>query len=234
MMAQRPVFMPTLDGAALVRTEQVSFQWFPGLALAQKQKSVDALHEAARQLPGVDNVLEISSKSRERLGTALSAFNLTFRPPGCARALTVECAFQGSKVFSGGGPYVDLFGASSSQAKRDDRLRTSGRLKGFRFQDVDWPLEPQTAFYDWLYISALKQNPRLVDELLAYSAFTDIEFNPEKSVNCQAYSAATFVSLHRRGLIDEIAASKEAFLNCLEQAVVSNARRNDLMQGQLF
>ena len=38
-----------------------------------------------------------------------------------------------------------------------------------------------------------------MDELLTYRAFTDIEFNPDKSFNCQARSCALLVSLHHLG-----------------------------------
>jgi hypothetical protein len=98
----------------------------------------------------------------------------------------VECAFQGSKVFEDGGPFTDMFAMAPRDAKRDERLQTSGRLIGFRFMERDWALEPQTAFYDWVYISALIARKDLAEGLSKYSAFTDIEFNPEKSINCQA------------------------------------------------
>ena len=85
---------------------------------------------------------------------------------------------QGSKAFEHGGPYDDIYGASSSAAKKDERLKSSGRLLGFRFFGVEWGLEPQTAFYDWLYINAVAKNPQLVELLAGYRAFTDIEFDP--------------------------------------------------------
>ena len=38
-----------------------------------------------------------------------------------------------------------------------------------------------------------------------YDAFTDIEFNPKKSYNCQAYSAALFKAANHRGFnLEEI------------------------------
>lgn len=229
-MAERPIFIPAAEGSALVRTMFVEFKWFPGMAVSQKQKSVDSLHEAARALSEVEKVLEVSSKSREELGVALSAFNLTFTTVRHSRTLTVECAFQGSKVFEHGGPFVDIFGMTSREAKKDERLRSSGRLTGFRFFGADWELEPQTAFYDWLYINALKKQPHLASQLLDYSAFTDIEFNPERSINCQAYSIALFASLQRRGLLDEAAASKARFLQIVGSAEISNARQDETIQ----
>ena len=67
------------------------------------------------------------------------------------------------------------------------------------------PLIPKTAFYNWLYINALLENPELAQKVLEYDAFTDIEFNPGKSLNCQAEAAALFVALNRQGLIDQCA-----------------------------
>ena len=94
---------------------------------------------------------------------------------------------------------------TSREAKKDERLRLpSGRLTGFRFFGTDWGLEPQTALYDWLYINALKKRASVIEQLLSYSAFTDIEFNPEHSINCQAYSVALFISLHQRCLLEEL------------------------------
>lgn len=232
-MAERPLFIPTTEGSALVRTKYVQFQWFPGMAASQKQKSVDSLHEAACKLMDISKVLEVSSKSREELGVTLSAFNLTFTTVKHNRTFSVECAYQGSKVFERGGPFVDIFGMTSREAKKDERLRSSGRLTGFRFFSTNWGLEPQTAFYDWLYINALKKQPSITEQLLEYSAFTDIEFNPERSINCQAYSVALYISLHKRCLLEEAMSSKEAFLRTVGNAAISNARQDETQQGCL-
>ena len=230
-MAERPIFIPAVEGRALVRTKFVEFKWFPGMAASQKQKSVDSLHDSACKLAGISKILEVSSKSREELGVELSAFNLTFTTVKHQRTFSVECAYQSSKIFERGGPYVDMLDLTSRESKKDERLRSSGRLLGFRFFGADWALEPQTAFYDWLYINALKKKSGIPDQLLEYSAFTDIEFNPERSINCQAYSVALFMSLVRRGLLEEATASKEAFLLTVGKAVVSNARQDEARQG---
>lgn len=229
-MAKRPIFIPSTEGPALVRTKYVEFTWFPGMAASQKQKSVDSLHAVALQLPTIHKILEVSSKSREDLGVALSAFNLSFTTVKQSRTFSVECAYQGSKVFENGGPYIDIFGMTSREAKKDERLRSSGRLTGFRFFGADWGLEPQTAFYDWLYINALKKQSSVIEQLLNYSAFTDIEFNPERSINCQAYSVALFTSLHQRCLLEEATSSKEAFLRTVGNAAISNARQDETVQ----
>lgn len=229
-MAERPLFIPEAEGPALVRAAYVKFQWFAGMSASQKRKSIESLHLAACRLDGVERVLEVSSKSEESIGVALSAFNLTFTTIKFSRTFSVECAYQGSKVFERGGPFVDLFSVSSREAKKDERLRSSGRLTGFRFFNVDWGLEPQTAFYDWLYINALRRQPAVAEKLLQYSAFTDIEFNPKVSINCQAYSVALYVALHKRCLLEKATSSKEDFLRIVGEAIVSNARQDELAQ----
>ncbi|MBU6520483.1 hypothetical protein KOL70_21240 [Pantoea sp. B270] len=227
-MAKRPVYIPTGEKSLFVKTEFIDFTWFPGMSVSQKQKSIDSLHLAAKSnLPKVAEILEISSKSRDSLGVALSAFNLSFTTLKQQRTLTIECAFQGSKVFQRGGPFTDMFEMTPREAKKDKRLLTSGRLTGFKFFGTEWELEPQTAFYDWLYISALRKQKELADQVVAYSAFTDIEFNPERSINCQAYSAALYVSLHNLGILDDTISSKERFLQTIASAKISNARQDD-------
>ena len=80
----------------------------------------------------------------------------------------------------------------------------SGRqhLFAFEFDGERWALEPKTAFFYQLYIKALLANPELAAGLLEFDAFTDIEFNPNRQVNCQAAAAAFYVSLCRTGKLD--------------------------------
>lgn len=232
-MAIRPVFISDARCPWPVHTEHIQFQWFPGLSLTQKQKSIASLHKAACELPGVSRVLEISSKSTDPLGVALSAFNLSLVLPE-RRRVSVECAFQGSKVFERGGPFVDLLDAFPLDAKRDARLKESGPLTGFRFLDIDWSLEPRTSFYDWLYMGALKAREDLVVHLVKWQAFTDIEFNPERSLNCQAHSVALFVALHQSKILGDVMSSKESFLNFLMEKSAATDGVNLEAQGVLF
>lgn len=200
-MAQRPVFAPR-KSKPYVNVYNPEFVWNSGLSASQKKKNVAALHGAFNNIFPEKKVLEISSKSFEELGIQLSAFNLKKFVPELGQAVPVECIYQGSKTFTAGGPYTDLYTGTSRAAKGDKRLSSSGTLTCFRFDGRDFPLRPLTAFYDWLYINALMEQPELAEQLMAYDAFTDIEFNPNKSLNCQARAAAIFVALSREGLID--------------------------------
>ena len=233
-MASRPIYLPRYDSDLLVETHFVEFTWFAGMAPSQRQKSIVALHDAAR-LSGICNrPLEVSSKSLDSLGVQLSAFNLSVLTPRHKREFTVETAFQSSKVFLNGGPYTDLLFETSRTAKKDSRLRESGELIRFEFFGEAWPLEPKTAFYDWLYLNALRKNSWAIDQLDDYDAFTDIEFNPEKSINCQAYSVALFKSLQGRGLLEESLARKDAFLDLVRNRPVSSAKENTTIQSRLI
>ena len=201
-MAKRPIFTPDFSGYPYVDAVDIEFKWHPGFAKSQLQKSIVSLHEAAEK-QGIIPILEISGKSILRLGVSLSAFNLPLKTPN-GRKMTVECAYQGSKVFENGGPYHELYSVPSRAAKTDDRLRNSGVLIAFNFCGEEFPTEPKMAFYDWLYMNALYQKKTdLVKELEAYQGFSDIVFNPNRSINCQARAAALFVSLSKNGLIDE-------------------------------
>ncbi len=232
-MATRPAFIPLCEGRAFVQTSYFDFEWHPGLAPIQKQRNIDALHLEMSTHGGLSNILEISSKSRDEIGVALSAFNLSFITQTREIPLSVETAFQGSKVFERGGPFTDLYFVTAREAKRDPRLSSSGRLIGFKFFGTSWGLEPQTAFYDWLYLNTLIKNPQLAEQLLQFSAFTDIEFNPEKSINCQAYSAALYVSLSSRGLLERALSSKEEYLELMQSAAISSSRVDELRQPTL-
>lgn len=214
-MAKRPIYIPLAAGSHLVKTTMVDFQWYPGFSPSQKKKSVQDLHQTAIKKELCHHPLEVSSKSELALGVQLSAFNLKFQTEN-EKVLTVETAFQASKVFAQGGPYVDLLEGTSREAKKDPRLKTSGELVRFVFLgQEEWALEPKTAFYDWVYMKALQQNESLIEQLAEFDAFTDIEFNPEKSINCQAYSVALYCALEKRGILREALESKTAYLEVL-------------------
>ena len=207
VMANRPVYVAK-NSAPYVECINTDFKFYNGFSDKQKHLSIKSLHDAFLEIYPEKILLEISSKSENPLGVAVSAFNLKF----LHKDFSVESAFQGSKVFENGGPYIDLLDKTSREAKKDERLKNSGNLIYFKFFDEIFPLEPKTYFYDWLYINALNSNSNLAEEILNFDAFTDIEFNPKKSFNCQARAAAIFVGLTRADLISDALTSKENFL----------------------
>lgn len=200
-MAQRPVFFSRTI-APYHGISQVDFTYNSGFAPSQKRKNIDAIHSAYTAANPGKRVLEISSKSTQPGGVELSAFNLKIFVPSLGKSVPVECAYQAGKVFRAGGPYTDLLDAKPKDAKRDERLKQSGDLVGFRFEGMDFPLLPVSFFYNYLYLRALSENEELAKVVLEYDAFTDVEFNPNKGLACQAKAAAIFAGLHRAGKLD--------------------------------
>ena len=199
-MAVRPVF-GVCDKSPFYFIFNAEFTWAGGFATSQKQKNVASMHRCFESAFPKKKALEISSKSTEKWGIAASAFFLKKHVPSLGRSVPVENIYQSGKVFSRGGPYKDLLEVKPIDAKRDGRLSASGQLIAFQFEGKDFPIIPNTAFYDFIYINALIENPDIAKKLEEYDGFTDIAFNSKKSLNCQARAAAIYVSLVRQEMI---------------------------------
>jgi hypothetical protein len=224
-VAIRPIFIPTNSNNELYTELKVDFKYYNGFAAVQKSKSIISLHEMANEL-GYINLLEVSTKSSEKLGYKLSAFNLMLETQNYG-SISIESAFQGSKVFENGGPYNDIYLIEPLDAKRDLRIKNSGNLVCFEFENITWDLEPKSAFYDWIYIKAIYPHIEYIKaNLTKYDAFTDIEFNPKKSINCQARTCAILTSLINLNLIDKAMKSPENF--------ISLVYKKEPKQGVLF
>jgi hypothetical protein len=216
-MAERPIFVPIESGPNFVREISLEIPWASGFAPVQKKKNIRALHGAAAK-QGFAPLLEISTKSDVIVGQHLSAFHLNVQ--SSIGMIPLESAYQGSKVFERGGPYTALYKVDARTAKRDPRLHDSGRLVRFEFDNQKFPLVPQTVFYDWLYLTAIYPYRMWLKERLTeqekFAGFSDIEFNPSKSINCQARSCALFIALIERDLFDDAIQSPESFIEIMK------------------
>lgn len=220
-MATRPIFIPlqgraaTSEGGyrgALVDRLDLSIKWHPGFAISQKQKNIMELHNAAEK-QGVSPVLEVSTKSTEELGRRLSAFNLKIAVHGVEKSL--ESVYQSSKVFSISGQHEILMDVEPFKVKRAVRELGRGKIVAFRFEGKEYPTEPKNAFYDWLYIKAMAPYEDWLRRNLHYAGYSDIEFTPEKSINCQARAVAEFHALAIRDAVSACTFSFEAFKTLL-------------------
>jgi hypothetical protein len=210
-MAVRPVFLPSEEGP-LVRERQVDFAWASGFAEVQKKKNVVALHKAAHAA-GIGDLLEISTKSNEEVGRRLSAFSLKIEYAG--KKFPLESFYQGAKVFREAGPFPEAMELPPREAKRFVRERAKGDLIRFHLFGKDFPVSPKNAFYDWVYIRALAEHSQWISEKICYSAFTDIEFNPQRQINCQARAFAEYVSLQKRSILQTAAQDFSYFASLL-------------------
>lgn len=196
----RPIFIPNRHHIGVIE-QSIEFNWHMGMSTEVRKRSIQSLHQEANHL-GFQKLLEASSKSEQEIGIQLSAFFLKN-----VKGYPVENIFQSSKVFEKGGPYRDLLTVTPREAKKDDRLRNSGLMIKFVFNQQEFPLEPKSLFYDWLYLNVLfsDRNLELRERFFEdkYDAFSDIEFNPEKSFSCQARTLALCVSLYENECVKD-------------------------------
>lgn len=105
-------------------------------------------------------------------------------------------------------------------------MKNSGNIIAFSFLGQDFSSQPTTAFYDWLYINALWQNRDLSKKILGFKGFSDIVFNPSKSINCQAHAAALFSSLHETGKLESVIENVECYMNLITNNKLLSSDKN--------
>lgn len=201
-MAKRPAW--TIENGKIIRKD-FEFAWNGGFAISQKRKNINALHQAIEDATG-QTALEISSKGEVELGNQLSAFNMK------TTGVFIENVFQASKRYENGGPYLDLLDVAPKDAKRDERHKISGKLVAFVRNGEDWPLEPKTVFYDYIYVLAVIENFGCELDINEYNWFTDIEFNPGKSINCQARAVAIYKLIQEKAAFN-VLNDRSAWIN---------------------
>jgi hypothetical protein len=126
----------------------------------------------------------------------------------------------GSREFLGMHPSRCRYLRVSREAKRDPRLREVGKLVGFQFQGKEYPISPTTVFYDWLYFKALYPHRDWIRRREHWAGYTDIEFNPERSINCQARSFAAFIALQKRDLLENAMSSFDDFMMQMQSSSI--------------
>ena len=219
-MAYRPVFYGDAFG---YKKYMIDFEFFTGFSLSQKQKSIQSLHNSIIRNFPERKILEVSSKSLDEIGRQASAFNLNVILKS-GKEFSVEQIFQGSKKFRRSGSQLHLIDQMSSKElkKYIGKVHQVDELVSFECFGQIFPLKPQTFFYNWLYINSLHKNQLLANQIINYDTFTDIEFNPNKSKNCQAEACSIYVYLYKSNLLDFALSSKENFLQVVYQEKKDN------------
>ena len=201
----------------------IDFEFFTGFSLSQKQKSIQSLHNSIIRNFPERKILEVSSKSLDEIGRQASAFNLNVILKS-GKEFSVEQIFQGSKKFRRSGSQLHLIDQMTSKElkKYIGKVHQVDELVSFECFGQIFPLKPQTFFYNWLYINSLHKNQLLANQIINYDTFTDIEFNPNKSKNCQAEACSIYVYLYKSNLLDFALSSKENFLQVVYQEKKDN------------
>ena len=187
-MAKKMCFI--YDKNKIYKEEIVDYEFFKGFSPIQRKKNVISLHNSLREKYPNKNILEISTKSNCELGIKLSAFNLKLN------GNYIESIFQSSKVFENNECFDFLIDFSPLDAKRFIKEQCKDRkIKYFKYLGTKYPINPQTAFYDYIYCKALLENKEFHKDLINYEIITDIEFNHKTSINCQARACLIFIYL---------------------------------------
>ena len=202
-MANKLCFLP--DPNIFLIEKNITFKYIKGMSFSQKQKNVISFHNSILETFPNAKILEVSTKSLIKLGNLLSAFNLELN------GKKIECIFQSSKVFENNVQFLNLLNVSPLEAKHFIRDNANGNIVCFRYNNVVYPTNPKSLFYDYIYIKALMQHPQLAEQLGEYDIFTDIEFNEKRGLNCQARACAIFAYMLRMGCVDEYMVSMDEF-----------------------
>jgi hypothetical protein len=185
--------------------KEFTFDFFGGFAVEQKQRTIDKFHNEIKLSNPALKILEVSRKSKNPLGPMLSAFNLTINLNG--RPYSVESIYQSSKVFSDQIQFLECMFLPPMEAKKkiqEEIEKAKLEIIGFRLLNVNFPLIPNTIFYDYLYLLGLSQNRIIADQILKYDVFTDIEFNHKRQFASQARSCAIFKHLSLRNQLNSV------------------------------
>lgn len=209
-MAKRLYFVAKPSYQGLIVEKTIEFEGFRGETLSQKHKSIEAMHHAIRAFESGGRILEVSSVSPDEIGKRLAGTHLFFRTRE-GDVYSVANIFESSKVFEHGGPYKDLLYADPETVSEDPRLRNSGRLLGFYFEDQPYGLVPRNLFFDYIYIQALMEQKELHEEIRRYDMVTDLEYSMGSMFASSARACAYFISLSKAELLEESLKSLESF-----------------------
>ena len=169
-MAVRPIFISSGDIEKPFIKKDISFKWVSGVSHIQLCRRRDSLSSEISKLYDIKKWLEVSSMSDKEIGIKLSALNLILNTSNGTDS--VQNIYQSSKRYSF--DFTDYF----------------------KYNDLVFDSTPTGMFYDYIYMCAILQNSHLINDLVQFDIFTDIQFNPNKSLNTQARAVAIFKTLY--------------------------------------
>lgn len=164
------------------------FKWEPGMSTAQRRRSCINLHEVLKDKGYYP--FDASTASPNPFGVELSAFNLKWK------RRSIECWYQGSKVYEKAGVQHSLYDMPSREAKRKMKELSGDKLIGFNLDGEDFPLFPRTVFYDWLYLNGMLETYGEKASFSEYDCFTDIQATMAVEA-CQAKALCIYVLLQK-------------------------------------
>lgn len=188
-MANRPIYIATGDINNPFTEDNINFEWVYGYSYINKCKRRDSLKSEIAKIYNIDNWLEVSSISDKDIGKRLSALNLMLTLTSNNK-YSVEDIYQKSKIYK------------------------DNHIIGFKFNNTEFENTPYGMYYDYIYMVALYQNSDYHELIKDYYLFTDLFFNPNKSLNTQARAIAIFKTLYDNeclSLLESVSNFKEYY-----------------------
>lgn len=170
-MATRPIYISTGNINNPFMEDNINFQWVPGYSYVNKCRRRDSLKREIAKKYDIEKWIEISSISDKDIGKKLSALNLMITLTNDNK-YSVETIYQNSKIYK------------------------DNAIVGFKFRNTEFENNPYGMYYDYIYMVALYQNKEYHELIKNYYFFTDLFFNPNKSLNTQARAIAIFKTLY--------------------------------------
>jgi hypothetical protein len=200
--------------------KEFTFNFYGGFSLSQKQKTIDSFHKEIAD-DGINEILEISRKSKNPIGSSLSAFSLMLTIHN--QKYPIECVYQSSKVFNHNIQFKEALNLTPSESKKLIKEKVENEkliLTGFNCFGVDFPITPTTIFYDYIYVMALYQNHEIASNVVDFYCFTDVEFNHKKQFASQARSCAIYKYLHDHDLVEETIGDISKFISLYSNVIM--------------
>ena len=176
-MAIRPIYISTGNINNPFIQDDIYFKWISGYSYINKCKRRDSLKQEIEKLYDIKKWLEVSTISDKDIGKKLSALNLMITLSNNSK-YSVENIYQCSKVYE------------------------NNHIVSFKFKNTEFENTPYGMYYDYIYMVALFQNKEYHKLINNYYLFTDLFFNPNKSLNTQARAVAIFKSLYDNNYLD--------------------------------
>jgi len=208
-VAKRLYFIPKSSYQGLILEKTVYFPEVRGDRDYSMKKTMETMHHVIRAKESGGQILEVSPYGGPE-GKACTPWLLKLKTQD-GKFHPVAALYEAAKVFEHGGPYEDLKEKRAEEILGDPRLRQSGKLMGFHFEDEAFTTTPRHKFFDYLYIRALKERADLHEALLKAEIITDVTYQMSSMYLSPARSVSYFISLYQKGLLEKVLSSSEEF-----------------------
>jgi len=192
-----------------------NIKWMSGFSLSQKRKNIENLHSIIQEKynTSLDSILEVSTKSTVEVGRLLSSMNLKVKIKDTYYCF--ESVYQSSKVYQASllddeYQMLEWLSLTGFEVKKLSKEIKHNLIK-FKCEGIEYPLNPPTLFYDYLYIRSVVNIPDLYEKISRYTFFTDIEFNPNNMISTQAKSICLYKLLYENNHIKEYLSNPKEF-----------------------